>query len=579
MTSMMHRRLIVVALGLCMALWGWRLHAQEPSSGDARDQARERFMRGVALFEDGAFDGALVEFRASRQRFPTRVATRNEAICLRELGRFDEALDVLELLQLKFDGMNEKWRAMVSRDMAEVSTRVGRVRLDVNEPGATIILSGRTRGTTPLGSSLRVTSGSHPIRIDKPGFAPFEGRVEVAGQQEERVVVELRPLDRSGSLTVTEVASTPARVFVDRSPVGEAPWSGRLSPGAHTIRLVGAGELATPPASVKVVEGEVANLALRLTPLSATLRIEPQPLGARVALDGVALGRGVWEGRIADGSHRVEVAAEGFLTRALDVEVAPDAISKRQITLERDPTSPAWQVLNPPRVVIDVALGVAFGPSLAGELDDCDDCGRAPPVGGRASLRAGYRLGLGLGFFADVGYLSLYQRIAARPAELFGVTGAEAERDAGSVRDEVLLQGLMVGAGVSYLTRLGDWDLRGRVGGGGIFGSVHIRRNGSFRTSADAPYTVGPYVESDAARLVYVAPELRLDYRLHPNVALGAGLGVLFAIDLAQPRWRDDRRVPSPTPFLGGFNPPGDQARSLGHFLVFIPDFGLRVDL
>ncbi|MCA9621589.1 MAG: PEGA domain-containing protein [Myxococcales bacterium] len=558
---------------------GHDLPAEAPPDEEvARQEARERFMRGVALFEEGALDGALAEFRASRKRFATRVATRNEAICLRELGRYDEALDVFEALLRDFDDMSPEWRQMVQRDRQEVERRVGEVILEVNEPGATVVLSGRTRGTTPIAGPLRVSSGSHPLRIDKPGFAPYQTRVEVAGQERATLHVELQPLRRAGTLRVSDTGGRGATVYVDRTPMGPAPWSGRVSPGRHTVVLLGEGDLATPPANVVVSEGATADLALSLADLPATLRIEPQPLGAEVALDGVALGQGVWEGRVEQGMHRIEVASPGFLTRAIDLPVGEAGITKSRVVLERDPTSEAWQIKHPPRVAIDLALGFALGPSLGGELDDCSDCGRDPVLGGRASLRVGYQLGIGLGFFADVGYLGLYQRVRARPAQLVGVTGAEAERDGGTLREELMLQGLMVGGALAYAHAFGDLSLHGRLGGGGLFGSVATRRRGELQTSAGTPYAIGPYVETATAHFVTVTPELRFDYRVHPRVALGAGLSALVAIDLREPRWRDDRLVPSPTPFLGTLNPIGRQLRTVGHFLVVIPDVGMRVD-
>src|SRR5688500_13447169 len=69
-----------------------------PESDETRriEDARAHFEAGVALFDEQAWDAALAEFLTSRARYPTRKNTKNAAICLRKLHRFDEALDMLE---------------------------------------------------------------------------------------------------------------------------------------------------------------------------------------------------------------------------------------------------------------------------------------------------------------------------------------------------------------------------------------------------------------------------------------------------------------------------------------------------
>ena len=465
---------------------------------------------------------------------------------------------------------------MVARDVEEVAERVGTVLLTVNEPDATVVISGRVRGKTPL-ASIRITSGSHPIRVVKDGFEPFEGRVEVAGGQARAIEIDLEPLARSGALKVVEVDGREATVVVDQVRVGRAPYQGRLTPGVHVVTLEGAGNLATQPAAVEVKDGGSATLSLGLEPLTAMLRIEPVPAGAQVALDGVLLGRGVWEGRVRPGAHRVEVAAEGFLTRTLTPRVGDDGIVKVVAELERDPTSPEWQKKNPPRVVLSLVLTPAIGPSLGGDLDDCDDCSAGPAYGGRASLRGGYQLGLGIGLFADVGYLALVQRIHDRAATLFGV--AETERDRGTIDDRVFMHGVTVGGALGYaVPGLDPWSLRARVGAGMMIGEASVTRRGDFTSASGEAYAVGDYVEKASALFAYVAPEARFGYRILDRLEVNLGLSASIGIAVDAPSWRDQRPVPSATPFFGRFNAPGEEPAMVGTFVVLSPDLGLLVD-
>ena len=314
-----------------------------------------------------------------------------------------------------------------------------------------------------------------------------------------------------------------------------------------------------------------SNLLLRM------LRIEPVPAGAQVALDGVLLGRGVWEGRVRPGAHRVEVAAEGFLTRTLTPRVGDDGIVKVVAEPERDPTSPEWQKKNPPRVVLSLVLTPAIGPSLGGDLDDCDDCSAGPAYGGRASLRGGYQLGLGIGLFADVGYLALVQRIHDRAATLFGV--AETERDRGTIDDRVFMHGVTVGGALGYaVPGLDPWSLRARVGAGMMIGEASVTRRGDFTSASGEAYAVGDYVEKASALFAYVAPEARFGYRILDRLEVNLGLSASIGIAVDAPSWRDQRPVPSATPFFGRFNAPGEEPAMVGTFVVLSPDLGLLVD-
>src|SRR5262245_32213035 len=70
--------------------------AAESSSGDEerkRAEAKERFLKGLTLANGGDWDAALVEFQASIDIFPTRVAMMNAAVSLRNLKRYAEAAD------------------------------------------------------------------------------------------------------------------------------------------------------------------------------------------------------------------------------------------------------------------------------------------------------------------------------------------------------------------------------------------------------------------------------------------------------------------------------------------------------
>lgn len=308
-----------------------------PAGTDAaKNEARTHFEKGLSLFDEEAWDAALAEFLRSRELFPTRAATKDAAFCLRKLHRFDEALDMFEALLADFPNLPADDRAIADREIRALGGFVGRIDVRGGEPGATVVVDNRARGTMPS-DAVRVAIGTHVIRVVKEGFVPFEAQVTVASGQTSTVPVKLARLIQGGRLKVVEQTGKVVNVLVDNVVVGKTPWEGTLPVGHHSVTLVGEDKLGTPPARAPVLLDEVTSLTLAVEELGARLRVEPSPAEARVAVDGVVVGRGLWEGRLRAGAHRIEVGADGFLPLSQDVSLVESDHQVIGVKLERDP--------------------------------------------------------------------------------------------------------------------------------------------------------------------------------------------------------------------------------------------------
>jgi hypothetical protein len=163
-------------------------------AGDRESEARAHFKRGVELLERDAWAEALAEFLASRRIYPRATATTNAIICLRRLGRYDEALELIEALLREFPDLPAEKRIATEAEAAELSKLVGVIVIEDAEPGAALAIDGRERGTFPAAASVRVTAGSHMVRVSKSGFERFWARIEVAAEQTVRVVARMQVL-------------------------------------------------------------------------------------------------------------------------------------------------------------------------------------------------------------------------------------------------------------------------------------------------------------------------------------------------------------------------------------------------
>jgi hypothetical protein len=521
---------------------------QQPAADEARkNEARAHFQRGLELSDDQAWDAAYAEYVTSIALYPTKAATKNAALCLRMMHRYAEALDMIESFT-RFPNLTDADRTFADREMQDLKRFVGLLVIRGSDEGAQVSVDGGDRGRTPLKAPLRVTAGSHVVRVFKPGFAPFERQLVLAGGQTVSVDVRLEPVTQAGRLRVVDQANSHAQVLVDGAAVGTAPWEGPVGAGVHTAALKGEGVMGTQPASVPVRLNEVATITLVPEPLEGQLRIEPTPANAVAALDGVTLGRGVWEGAVRVGDHKVEVAEEGFLSSQQTVRLDKGARRVVTVQLERDPNSPLWRNLHPPHVFIEGQAAALLFPWLGGDLSaGCSgSCSVGFAAGVLGQLRAGYELSSGIGFSIDGGYAWVQQSVNGRTDALQPLPLGSIPSDPGTSSDTVTLQGPIVTASAS-VHRGERFTWLARVGIGGWFATANDSRNGTYTTvlsahpnhttGSPATYSVGPLGESVGAIYGTLVPEVRVGWRLG-QAELGAGVQALIALPFSIPRWQ-----------------------------------------
>ncbi|WP_437282406.1 PEGA domain-containing protein [Sorangium sp. So ce375] len=554
--------------------------AASESAEERRREAETRFFKARDLYTEGAVGAALAEFQASRALYPGESSTIGAATCLRRLHRFDEALDLFEAaLRAYPSSMEAKTRAAVQREVVELRGLVGTVDIEGAEPGAAITVDGQSRGEFPLLAPLRVAAGSHAVRVHLEGFEPFETRVQVAGGQTARVSARLHRLTQAGTLQISEARGRELEVVVDGVGVGRTsatPLSLALAPGTHVVLLRGKGCLGTMPAKVTVRLNQVQSLRLEAQVLKATLRIAPEPPDARVSIDAVELGQGIWEGQVCGGTHTVEVAAEGFLPETREISLRRGEREVLSLPLLRDPRSSLWR--KAPRlphflVEFDTAALIveSFGGDVAGSC--LGGCSRSLGVGTYAVLRGGYELRSGVSFGVSIGALSVTQHLSDRSTSLNIVS--EPPKDIDIDADDVLrLRGVFLGGWIGYATET-DVPVRFRLGAGGIFGSMSDARHFT-PSDGGRPESVA-YVQHQPARFAFVTPEVRVSLPLSKHVELNAGLELPMLFAVSRPRWSTsgEAAVRAGSDGAGYFD---DDAFVGGVLVTVAPTVGARFD-
>lgn len=186
-------------------------------------KAKLLFRKGNAMRKAGDCERALFFFRRSRQAMAGVPNIVNGAICLEELGRYDEALESYEELLTEFGGqLGRSQREAVVAAMRRLRPVVGSVLVSSNVP-ARVLIDGRERARLPHGTSIRVMPGRHMLRVEAEGFEAQERDFTATKGQNVRLVVKLVELGtpRTRSRPTTTSAKGPAKP--DKKPVPRTP--------------------------------------------------------------------------------------------------------------------------------------------------------------------------------------------------------------------------------------------------------------------------------------------------------------------------------------------------------------------
>ena len=563
-----------------------------------KEEAKQRFLRGLDLARTQDWDAALVEFLASREIFPTRVAVTNAASALTTLKRYAEALDMYRELLTRFGATLTPEQKKTAEDaMAQLAARVGEISIERAVPGTRVVVDGQERGVAPL-APVAVNAGTHSVRAFREGFLPFEGQVMVAGGKRTSVPVQLQPMTRSGQLRVAESTGASYDVVVDGIVVGKTPWEGTQPLGAHTVLLRGPDHMGTPPSGAEIEEGRTATLTLTSVLLDATLRVEPTPSNARVFVDGVYVGTGVWEGAVQMGARRVEVSAQGFIADKRNIRAQSNKREVVTMSLDRDPNDPMWAAVFRSHIFLTAAVGLFVSPSFGGSADDaCSSCGKAPPFGFTGGIRGGYQATSGLGIEVMVGYLDIKGSMK-RPQTADGDDHVRS-LTTNDFYDATRLSGPLAMLSASY-TFFDQTPLTVRLAGGaarmtarfqghGVFNGVSVNPNdkterGNFKLNFDLAE------QNENIWVPMLGPEVRIGYRISKRFIVDFGVAAFVMFAPETPRVAEDggpRAIPfgqspgkypsgTPIPQPGQVTLPSEHG--FGTMIGFAPTIGGRVD-
>jgi PEGA domain/Tetratricopeptide repeat len=314
-----------------------------PSFAETRPEveAKERFGRGIDLYAQGDYGGALAEFKRAYDLAPYAVILYNLGLTYAALGRPVEATDTLQRVIDKPGSLSPERLAKAKATLNEQSARIAELVVEANVEGARIEIDGAEVATTPA-KPIRVKGGPHRVGLVLSGYAPSRKEIDVAAGGHEKIRFDLAPTDKRLAHIDVRANVPGATVLVDGAAIGASPLASTVSvlPGPHEVQ---AKRLGYRPATrqIEVGEGSTGEVRLELEEDPAEVRDQGGDLRLSISenspviiVDG-KLEPGVAPSiRLSPGPHRIRVERAGFFAVERDVDVPARGNLAVQVDLE-----------------------------------------------------------------------------------------------------------------------------------------------------------------------------------------------------------------------------------------------------
>lgn len=206
--------------------------ADEPTA-EQKKEASQRFEKGVSFYRDGEYQAALLEFKRAYELFPNYRVLYNLGQTSRELKDHASALVAFERYLAEGENIDATRKRDVEKWIAELRTKVARLSLTTNVPGAEITVDDLLVGTTPLTEPILLNAGRRKVSATLSGHVPVQRYIDVAGADTAELNLELVSLVAPAPTGPTRVepSAPPAPKKVESSGPRWA-WVGLASTGA-----------------------------------------------------------------------------------------------------------------------------------------------------------------------------------------------------------------------------------------------------------------------------------------------------------------------------------------------------------
>ncbi len=214
------------------------------AKAESPDEGRDHFTRGVALFREGDYRAALVEFRRAYQMSHNYKALYNIGQTEFEVQDYAGARTSFQKYLAEGGAEIEAGRrAEVQADIDKLNGRVAKIEIKTNTAGADVLVDDTLIGQAPLKEPLLVSAGRRKITVQKGALPPVTRFVELAGGDTTSVTIDLAAV-ATEPLASAAAPVAPPPAMAPPAPARTGVWISLAATGALTAGAVVTGILA-----------------------------------------------------------------------------------------------------------------------------------------------------------------------------------------------------------------------------------------------------------------------------------------------------------------------------------------------
>jgi hypothetical protein len=243
--------------------------------------------------DDGDSSGALAKFSHAYDVSHDARLLWNMAVCEKALRHYARTASLIaRYLEEGGQHLSAEQRQSALETQTALNTFYASVKLKGAPDGAAVLVDGTRVGQTPLTEPLLLDLGPRTVRVERPGFEPFESKLEVSGGGELEVNVALKPSPAAGAAPARLSVSTAGEqdiVAVDGKVVGSQHWEGVVTVGEHLVRVTAAHKRPYE-SHLQLVAGSARNLQVTLEDESHGSNLWLWVAGGAAVAAGAAVG-------------------------------------------------------------------------------------------------------------------------------------------------------------------------------------------------------------------------------------------------------------------------------------------------
>jgi hypothetical protein len=185
--------LSIIVIWLCLVQVARAQDAQDTQDATAASSAginpRKAYARGEALYRDGHYEAAKVQFEFAYTSMPNPVVLLSIAKTQEKLGQYGQAVVTLQrYLKERQDAPD---RQAVEQHIQKIQSRPAVLTIRTQPAGASVLVDNRPHPkVTP--TEVQLTSGKHRIEIRAQGHISAVEQVDVDFAQRKQIAIALR---------------------------------------------------------------------------------------------------------------------------------------------------------------------------------------------------------------------------------------------------------------------------------------------------------------------------------------------------------------------------------------------------